>query len=135
MKALSLDLRQRIAHAIDHDTLDSYPKIADRFAVSLASVERIATRKRCGQSLAPGQSTGRKPKVTPEQYDAFECMVASRTDWTTTALADAWQERTGQGLSLSTVLRLLHRIGFSFKKSVRWLPSETKNGGTPSARK
>jgi transposase len=121
MKALSADLRERICDAIAHDALATYPDIAARFAVSLASVERLARKRREGRSLVPGVSTGRIPKVGPEQRAAFEQLAASRTKWTLRSLADAWQEQTGVTLSLTTVSRLLKQCDFTYKKRARRL--------------
>ncbi len=115
VKALSLDLRQRIADALD--TGQSQADVAQRFAVSLSSIERLARKKRHGHSLEPGKSPGKKPLVEQERQYAFEQLAASRTDWTLQTLADAWQQQGGKSLSLATVSRTLHRLGFSYKKS------------------
>ncbi len=132
MKPLSLDLRQRVAQALE--TGASQANLAQRFAVSLASVERIARKKRNQQSLTPKVSTGRKPRVTPEQQQAFEQLATSRTDWTLQTLAHAWQEQAGgKALSQATTSRTLGRSGFSFKKSAVSPASETKPSATPSA--
>ena len=132
MKPLSLDLRQRVAQALE--TRASQASIAQRFAVSLASVERIARKKRNQQSLTPRVSTGRKPRVAPEQQQAFQQLAASRTDWTLQTLAHAWQEQAGgKALSQTTTSRTLGRTGFSFKKSAVSPASEMKPSATPSA--
>jgi transposase len=129
MKALSLDLRQRVADALDSGA--SHPSIAQRFAVSLSSVERLARKKRENQSLHPGVGAGRKPKVDladQEQREAFAQLAASRTDWTLQTLADAWQEHEqgGKALSAATVLRTLRRLKFSFEKRAASQRKETR---------
>lgn len=135
MRALSLDLRERIVAALEQDTLATYPQIATRFAVSVASVERLSRKQRERKSLVPGNSPGRTPKVTPEQQAAFEQLAASRTDWTLQSLAQAWQEQGGQPLSVATVSRTLRRLGFSYKKSAASPPNETPPSEPPSANK
>lgn len=115
MKALSLDLRQRIADALD--TGATHPQIADRFAVSVPTVERIARKKRRGQDLKAGQSPGRNPCIPQDKWQEFQEVVASKKDWTALALAQAWQEKTGKPLSQSTVKRTLAKMGFVFKKN------------------
>lgn len=88
MKALSLDLRQRIAAAIEHDAMATYQNIAD----PLSSVERIARKKRQGRSLAPatpGTAPGQYAKVPYEHSPGFERLAPSRTDWTLQSLAAA----------------------------------------------
>jgi transposase len=114
MKALSLDLRQRIADALDAG--HSQASVARRFDVSLSSVERLARKKRHGHSLEPGKSPGKKPLIEPEQQPAFEQLAASRTDWTLQTLAAAWQQQGGKALSQATLSRTLRRLGFSYKK-------------------
>ena len=131
MKALSLDLRQRIADALD--AAQSQASVAERFDVSLSSVERLARKKRGGHSLEPGKSPGKKPLVEPEQHEAFAQLAASRTDWTLQTLAQAWQEHGGKALSQATTSRTLRRSGFSFKKSAALPKSATQPNETPSA--
>ncbi len=132
MKPLSLDLRQRVAQALESGA--SQASLAQRFAVSLASVERIARKKRNQQSLTPKVSTGRKPRVAPEQHHAFAQLAASRTDWTLQTLAQAWQEQAGGTvLSQATTSRTLRRSDFSFKKSAVSPVSAMKPSATPSA--
>ena len=134
MKALSLDLRQRVVEALDAG--QSHASIAERFAVSVSSVERLARKKRHGHSLTPGKSPGKKPLVEQERQYAFEQLTASRTDWTLQTLAQAWQQQVGgKALSQATVLRTLRRIGFTYKKCAASLNSATWPSETPSARK
>ena len=131
MKALSLDLRQRIADALEGGQTQT--SIAERFAVSLSSVERMARKRREGQGLEPGVRPGKKPLVETEQHEAFAQLAASRTDWTLQTLAQAWQEQGGKTLSQATTSRTLRRNGFSYKKSAALPKSETKPNETPSA--
>jgi len=69
VKALSLDLRQRIADALD--AARSQASVGKRFEVSLSSVERLARRKRHGYSLEPGTSPGKKPLDAQEHHHVF----------------------------------------------------------------
>jgi len=131
MKPLSLDLRQRVAQALE--TGAAQTSIAQRFAVSLASVERISRKQRNQESLKPKVSTGRKPRVAPEQQHAFEQLAASRTNWTLQTLAQAWQEQGGKALSQATTSRTLRRSGFSFKKRAVSPANATKPSAKPSA--
>jgi transposase len=117
MQALSLDLRERIAAAVEAGQAQT--AVAARFAVSLASVERIARKRREGNSLAPGKHPGKAPLVSTDQHQAFASLVASRTDWTLQRLVDAWREQTGTSVSLATMSRSLRRCGFVHKKSAR----------------
>jgi len=121
--SLSLDLRQRVVEALQNG--QTQRAVAERFAVSLSSVERLARKQSQGQSLHAGISTGRIPQIKTEQYQAFEALVRSRTDWTLQSIATAWQEQGGRPLSIATACRTLKRIQFAFKKSAVSLPNET----------
>ena len=130
MKALSLDLRQRIADALE--TGATRHAIAERFAVSVPTVNRIARKRRHALDLKPGQSTGRKPSLPQDKWAEFEEMVRSKQDWTATTLTLAWIEKTGKNLSVSTITRALAKIGFVFKKKLKSRWSEIKPNGTNS---
>lgn len=114
MKALSLDLRQRIVDALDSNATQL--SIAGRFAVSRSTVERLAAKKREGRDLKPGSSTGRKPLVSLEKLDEFKEIVQLQKDPTAAEVAKAWQDKGGKAISVSTATRALHRMGYSFKK-------------------
>ncbi len=131
MKALSLDLRQRIADALEGGQTQT--SIAERFAVCLSSVERMARKRREGQGLEPSVRPGKKPLVERGQHEAFAQLAASRTDWTLQTLAQAWQEQGGKALSQATTSRTLRRTGFSYKKSAALPKSATKPNETLSA--
>ena len=133
MRPLSQDLRQRIIDALD--TGASQEAIAERFAVSASSVERLSTKKRLGLSLQPKPTPGRKRRVPEDKLAAFEALVRSRKDWTAEALADAWQAQGEASLSISTATRVLKQIRFSFKKNAKSLWSETPKNETSSGSK
>ena len=133
MKALSLDLKQRIADTIE--TGATRYTIAERFAVSVPTVNRIARKKRRGQELKAGQSTGRNPSIPEDKWKDFEELVRSKQDWSATTLTLAWIEKTSIKLSVSTTTRALRKIGFVFKKSPRLHWSEIKPNETSSGSK
>ena len=134
VKALSIDLRQRVADALDAlEEGQTQTSIAKRFAVSRSSVERIARKRREGQGLEPGVPAGKKPLVEREQQEAFAHLAAWRTDWTLQTLAQVWQEQAGKALSLATTSRTLRRSGFSFKKSAASPANAMKPSATPFA--
>ena len=131
VKALSLALRERVADALEAGQTQT--SIAQRFAVSLSSLERIAHKRRAGHGREPGVPPGKKPLVAQEQQQAFVQLAASRPDWTLQTLAQAWQEQGGKVLSQATTSRTLRRNGFSFKKSAVSPASAMKPSATPSA--
>src|SRR5512141_2816331 len=65
MKAYSIDLRQRIVLAVESGE-DSQAKVAEQYAVSLASVERFLRQWRTNESVAPRTGKpGPKRKLAP----------------------------------------------------------------------
>ncbi|WP_309690835.1 helix-turn-helix domain-containing protein [Armatimonas sp.] len=133
MKPLSLDLRQRIIAALD--TKASQKAIAERFDVSISSVERLAAKKRQGLDLKAKTTTGRKRLVPEDRLSAFKQLVKSKNDWTAQALAEAWHQQEGKVLSISTATRVLKKLRFSFKKNPKSLWSETRKSETRSGSK
>src|SRR3954464_6749690 len=62
MRAYSMDLRERIVAAVDAGLPQA--QAAERFGVSLRSVERyLSRRRRSGSLAAPEQRHGREPKI------------------------------------------------------------------------
>ena len=114
MKALSLDLRQRIVTALEagHPRAD----IAARFAVSESSLYRIWRQWRAHRDLAPKKRPGRGKALKDEDLGALETLLAEQTDPTGASLVAAWQESTGKRVGLSTMHRALRRLNRSFKK-------------------
>lgn len=134
MKSLSLDLRERISAALDAGS--TQPAIAERFAVSLSSVERIAARKRRGQDLAPGVSPGRPARISPDEHARFEALVRSSPTWTLETLRVAWETQAGTTLSIPTVARTLEKLRFVYKKKpgrpgARSRPARHVSGSDP----
>jgi transposase len=133
MKALSLDLRQRVVSALEagHPRAD----IAVRFAISESSVYRIGRQWRAHRDLAPKKRPGRGKALKDEDLDALEALRAQQSDPTGASLVAAWQECTGQRVGLSTMHRALHRLNRSFKKISASPASATKNGAMPSGKR
>jgi transposase len=132
MRALSLDLRQRIVAARDDGQTQS--QIAQRFAVSQPTVSRILTQWDQHQNLTPKPKSGRPARISPEQMPQLEALVASRTDWMISTLAAAWHQHSGETIGLSTLHRVLHKQRFSYKKRAASPPSATPTNGKPSER-
>ena len=124
MRALSLDLRQRIVAAAEEGMTQT--QIAQRFAVTQPTVSRILKQWHAEHDLSEKPKSGRPPRIAAEQLPELEALVASRTDWTLSELADAWQERFDTRIGLSTLWRTLQKRRFTHKKSAGSPQSETK---------
>jgi transposase len=131
MQAYSMDLRQRIVDALQEEraTIDS---VAQRFAVSAASVKRYKRLLARTGSLSPKPLPGRVPKVMPDQEERLRELVASRTDWTLERLCQSWQEETGTSVAIDVMARTLARLKITYKKRAASPKSGTKRSGKRS---
>ena len=114
--ALSLDLRQRIVQACLTRGLPRHT-IAEHFAVSVRSVERLMRRHR----LTPGDLTPRHaPGATRMLCADDDALIASFVrqdiDATLPELAERFASETGRHLSPATVSRSLVRSSMTRKK-------------------
>jgi transposase len=113
MKPYSEDLRLRIVKAVQDGTSKS--AAARLFGLSLSSVKRYARIAEQGASLAPRKGGGRPPKADETTRKLLEDDVKERPAATVSERCRFLQSTTGKNLSLSTVKRLLKKMGFSRK--------------------
>jgi transposase len=113
-KALSLDLRTRIAAAVGQG--EPVRAVAARFQVSASSAVRLGQKLRAGADLAPAKRGGpRRPSLTPALADWLGSRLAEQPDLTLRALAAELRER-GTPVSHDTVWRFVRRAGLTVKK-------------------
>jgi transposase len=113
MKPYSLDLRQRVAQAIDNRE-GSLRQLARRFFVSLSFVVRLLRLRRQTDSVAPRPHRGgRRPAIDGPDLERLRQLVADQPDATLPELAG----RLGKG-SRMAVLRALRRLRITRKKKV-----------------
>jgi transposase len=127
MKPYSEDLRIRVVKALRGGMSKS---AASRlFAVSLSSVKRYARIAERGASLAPRKGGGRPPKVDQTIERLLEAdNIRERPAATISERCRFLWSATGKNLSLSTVKRLLKRMGFSRKNGLLWGRWREMNG-------
>jgi len=120
MKPYSEDLRLRIVQAVRDGMSKS--ATARLFGVSLSSVKRYARIANRGASLEPRKGGGRPPKTNETMKKLLEEDVRERPAATVRDRRLFLQSVTGDSLSVSTVKRLLRRLGFSQKNGLwgRW---------------
>jgi transposase len=112
MGPYSLDLRQRVAAAVDHQE-GSLRQLADRFLVSVSFITRLLARRRQTGSLAPRPHDGGHPPALDEQALARLCqLIHEQPDATLHELA----QRLGEGCSHVAVWRALRRLRITRKK-------------------
>ncbi len=118
MKPYSEDLRTRIVRAVQKEGR-SKSAAARLFDVSLSSVKRYVSLAEQGSSLTPRKGGGRPPKTDETTEKLLEEDVKERP-WATVSDRHSYLKHLrGKSLSVSTVRRLLKRMGFS-QKNGQW---------------
>ena len=114
MKDYSLDLRHRIVQAV----AAGQPKsaVAQRFAVSLGSVQRYVRQWTTTGTLAPRPRPGRSRAIPLDQEAALAAQVAADTSATLAEHCQRWAEQHGVAVSVATMSRALARAGLPRKK-------------------
>lgn len=115
MRSYSLDLRERVASAVDEGAM-SQREIARTFQVSLSFVSRLLKRRRETGGLSPAPHGG-GPSLVFRAVDRWKLgrLVAEHNDATLEELRD----RGGFHCSLTTIWRELRRMGLTRKKKTR----------------
>jgi transposase len=132
MNAYSKDLRIKALGALDRGM--ARKEAVSTFGVSLATLKRWLKRRREGEDLAPKPSPGRTPTIlaTQKQRGALWSQLEENDDATLVRHCELWERRTGVGVSVATMSRAVRTLGWSYKKSRWWPPSETKRKGALS---
>jgi transposase len=113
-KALSLDLRRRVAAAVVGG--DTVRVVAARFQVSAASAVRLGQKLRAGADLTPAKRGGPRPSpITAAVADWLRTRLAEKPDLTMRALAAELGQR-GTSVTHDTVWRFVRRQGLTVKK-------------------
>ena len=144
MGIYSKELRIRAVDAVER----GIPRkdVVETFSISLTTLKRWLRKKREGEDLSPGTSTGRKRRIlaTPEERRALCEQLEANDDATLEHHCELWEAKRGVRVSPSAMSRAIrHKLGWTYKKR-RWRPpSETKRkgelsgsvleGSTPSA--
>lgn len=114
---LSLDLRLRIAEAIQRDQEDGVG-IAARFDVSTPTVSRLRAKLERGETLEPKLPPGPTPKLEDRHFDWMRSQLKADPFLTSYDLADRFNRHfRAVQVHRSTILRAMHSLGFSFKKN------------------
>ena len=133
MGIYSKDLRMRAVEAVER----GIPRkdVVAIFSVSLRTLKRWLRKRREGEDLSPGTSTGRKRRIlsTAEEESLLWEQLEENDDATLERHCEMWERKTGVRVSISTMSRAIReKLGWTYKKR-RWRPpSETKKRGAPS---
>jgi transposase len=121
MKPYSMDLRQRIAAAIDHGE-GSFRAIARRFRVSLSFIARLLRRRRQAGTLEPRpHGGGHPPALDHEGEERLRELVRQHPD----ATLDELRPQLGVACSRSALARALGKLKLTRKKKT--LHAEERN--------
>ncbi len=112
MKPYSLDLRERVAAAIDNRE-GSWRAIARRFRVSLSFVTRLMQRRRLSGELTPKpHGGGRRPALDQATRRRLRTLLSKQPDLTLAEL----RQRLGLSCSLVAIWRTLRQLKITRKK-------------------
>jgi transposase len=112
MRPYSMDLRERVAAAVDHHE-GSQRQIARIFRVSLSFVVRLLQRRRDAGTLEPKPHGGSPPPALgSDDRQRLDGLLAERPD----ATLEQLKERGGFRCSLTTLWRTLRRRRLTHKK-------------------
>lgn len=131
MKAYSLDLRERIVHAVCAQGLR--PRVvAERFAVGLTTVKRYV-RLAEASALTPKRRPGRSRtrRIRPEHDAILWAQLEAHDDATLAWHCRRWADTQGVMVSEATMSRAITRLGWTRKKS-HWQPPSGPTSRAPS---
>ncbi len=115
MRPYSIDLRERVAAAVDEDE-GPHAQIARLFRVSVSFVSRLLQRRRQKDTLAPEpHGGGPTPVLSPDDLRRLEDLVREHNDDT----LDQLKQRGGFSCSLTTIWRALRRQRLTCKKKTQ----------------
>jgi transposase len=123
VKALSLDLRERVLAAVDSGL--SCRQAAERFGVSAASAIRwVQRRRKQGTAEARPQGGDRRSARIEAHGDDILAIISETPDITLAELQDELAEG-GTHFGIGTLWRFLERRRITLKKSRRTPPSRS----------
>jgi transposase len=111
----SLDLRERVIQAWQKQKTQAW--IAETFALSVNTVKSWINRFRSTGSLAPLARGHEQPLIKDDQAGAVQAMVDRLPDARLAAYCEAWEQATGQRVSVPTMCRALQRFDRPRKKN------------------
>ncbi len=121
MAPYSLDLRERVAAAVDHRE-GSQREIARRFRVSLSFIVRLLQRRHKAGTLAPKpHGGGPRPALTRRDQQRLRRLVRKQNDATLKQL----KQQGGFDCTLTTIWNTLRHLGLTYKKKT--LRTEERN--------
>lgn len=137
MKALSMDLRERILKAYEKGDC-TREQVARRFEVSVGMVKKLLARKRHGVKIgARYDRCGRKPRIVESHRQALSALLKQKPDMTLGQLRDALE----LDCTLPAIHYVLRGMGLTYKKrrsmpaskAARTSSKDVRSGGAAKA--
>ncbi len=113
---LSLDLRERLVEAVENGS--SIRQAALCYSVSPSAAIKLMQRVETTGSLEPEPSGGRKPLLLEPYAEALANIVEADHDITLVKIQAELERRFDVLAGLSTIHRMLRRLGLRLKKSL-----------------
>ena len=134
MTPSSLDRRENILRA-DDEKFGSPRRLASLFGVSRSCVERLLQQRRSPGTRGPRpQAGGRTPHRDEAAVEVVRQGLREQADATREELRDRLRQPRGVWVSVSTMSRLLKRLGLPRKKNRSMPPNVTRRGSKRRAR-
>ena len=134
MVGLSIDLRERVVAAVDAGM--THQRAAERFAVSVASVERYMARRRATGTLAPTvQRHGPLPVKRARLHAWLPARLEAAADATLAEHAAAFTDQTGVRVSLATMSRAIASLPAAAAGAALTPRGRRRRAGRPLKRK
>lgn len=115
MKPYSIDFREKVVKAYEQGNT-SVRKIATRFDVSKAFVQRMLKQKKIEGHLIPGKQGGSMKGELEGHSAQLALMVEKYPDATLSEYCEYWGETQNQWISTSTMCRALQKEQLTLKK-------------------
>lgn len=119
-KPYSLDLRERVVAAVEHDGLSCH-QAAQRFSIGISTAIKWLRRRRETGSVAPGRMGGCKPRKISGAHRAWLVQRCRERAFTLRGLVAELGER-GLAVDYRSVWAFVHAEKLSYKKR-RWSPA------------
>ena len=128
MNPYSLDLREKIIRAYD-ENFGSQRSLASLFGVSRSFVEKLLQqRRRTGTIVPRPHAGGRKPNCDEATVEVVRQLLREQAEATRAELRDRLRQQRGVWVGVSTMSRLLRRLGLPRNKSRFTPPNVTRRG-------
>lgn len=119
MRGLPIELRERIVRAHFEQGM-AVLEISDVFQVSITSIRRFIKRAKAGESLVPDTPPGGQEKLGKAEFEWLLAEIKQSPFTTSYELTSKYNRRfRANQVHRSTILRAMHKLGFTHKKKLR----------------